>query len=84
MRFTIIAVFLTILQVHSGNGFKILGVLPTTAKSHYITGSGLMKALAAAGHEVTVISHFRESKPIKNYREIVIDGLFELMEGIFT
>lgn len=83
MRFAIIAAFLTILQVHSGNGFKILGVFPTMAKSHYITGSSLMKALAAAEHEVTVLSPFRENKPIKNFREITVDGIIQIMEGIF-
>lgn len=31
---------------------KILGVFPTSSKSHYIVGSALMKALANKGHEV--------------------------------
>lgn len=84
MRFLIvIALFLTILQIQSGNGYKVLGVFPTMAKSHYITGNGLMKALAAAGHEVTVMSAFKESKPIKNYRGIYVGGVVEAMSGIF-
>lgn len=83
MRLLIIATFLTILLINSGYGFKILGVFPTMARSHYITGSGLMKALAAAGNEVTVLTPFRESKPIQNYRIINVDGIIEAMEGIY-
>lgn len=63
------------------NGYKILGVFPTMAKSHYITGSALMKGLAEAGHEVSVISPFPQSKPIKNYRDITVEGIVELMKG---
>lgn len=40
-----------------------------------------MKGLAAAGHEVTVLSPFPQSKPIKNYRDIHVEGIIEVMEG---
>lgn len=65
------------------DGYKILGVFPTMAKSHYITGSALMKGLAAAGHEVTVISPFPQAKPLKNFRDIKALGIVEKMQGIF-
>lgn len=65
----------------SGNGYKILGIFPTSAPSHYITGSALMKGLAAAGHEVTVISPFPQARPLKNYRDITVDGVIEIMSG---
>lgn len=51
------------------------------AKSHYITGSALMKGLAAAGHEVTVISPFPQTKPLKNFRDIKVQGIVEKMQG---
>lgn len=70
------------LLLGSGNGYKILGIFPTSAPSHYITGSALMKGLAAAGHEVTVISPFPQAKPLKNYRDITVDGIIEIMSGI--
>lgn len=34
-------------------GAKILAVFPTSARSHYIVGSALMKELARRGHEVS-------------------------------
>lgn len=42
-----------------------------------------MKGLAAAGHEVTVISPFPQSKPIPNYRDVHVKGIIEVMEGKF-
>lgn len=66
----------------SGKGYKILGIFPTPSPSHYFTGSALMKGLAAAGHEVTVISPFPQARPLKNYRDITIDGVIETMSGM--
>lgn len=66
------------------NGYKILGIFPTTGRSHYITGGALMKGLAAAGHEVTVISPFPQDKPVKNFRDINTDGLIELLSSKFA
>lgn len=36
-----------------------------------------MKGLAADGHDVTIISPFKEDKPIPNYNEIYLDGVYE-------
>lgn len=76
----LIAVFLS--NAGTSEGYKILGIFPTMAKSHYIAGSGLMKGLAAAGHEVSVISAFPQEKPLKNYRDIKVLGIVEKMHGI--
>lgn len=59
------------------NAYKVLGIFHTISKSHYIVGNALMKGLAEAGHEVTIISPFREKNPPKNYKEIYLDGLEE-------
>lgn len=72
-----------VLLLSVSDGFKILGIFPTSAPSHFITGSALMKGLAANGHEVTVISPFPQAKPLKNYRDVTIDGMAELMKGTF-
>ncbi|XP_055384246.1 UDP-glycosyltransferase UGT5-like [Condylostylus longicornis] len=70
------------------NGYKILGVFPTMAKSHYIVGSSLMKGLAEKGHEITMISPFPLSKPMKNWRDIPTPGILEktkaLMDNIIN
>ena len=62
------------------SSYNILGVFHTTARSHYITGSALMKGLAAAGHNVTVITHFPQSKPIPNYHDIDISEKTDIMK----
>lgn len=59
------------------NSYKILGVFPTAAPSHYIVGSALMRGLAADGHEVTIISPFKEKVPIANYTEVYLEGAYE-------
>ncbi|XP_045483316.1 UDP-glucosyltransferase 2-like [Harmonia axyridis] len=56
---------------------KILGVFILPGPSQYMAGSTLMKILAARGHEVTVVSVFGENNPPKNYRDVVLDGIYE-------
>nr|CAD7426014.1 unnamed protein product [Timema monikensis] len=56
------------------DGARILGVFPHSAKSHFIMDEVLMKGLAARGHEVVVISHFPQSKPLANYKDISLVG----------
>lgn len=68
------------LTPHS-EAYKILGIFPSHFKSHFITGSSLMKGLAAAGHEVTVISPFKQSKAIQNWRDVPVQGIVEMMNG---
>lgn len=68
--------------VASGNGaYRILGVFPAPAYSHYALGSRLMKALAEKGHDVTMISPFKEKSPPKFYREIVLEEILKESEG---
>lgn len=59
-------------------GYKFLAVLPVTSRSHYYIGHNLMKGLAEDGHEVTVISPFKQSKPIKNYNEVFLEHSWEM------
>lgn len=56
-------------------GYTILGILPTTAKSHFIVGHSFMKGLANAGHDVYVISPFPLKKPIPNYHDVDISSV---------
>lgn len=57
------------------NSYNILGVFPTLSTSHYILGHSLMKGLANAGNNVTVISPYRLTKPIQNYRAIYVEDM---------
>lgn len=53
--------------------YKILVALPSTFRSHYQFGSAISKALAAKGHDVTVISPFKQPNPLPNYKEIHLE-----------
>ncbi|XP_031625529.1 UDP-glucuronosyltransferase 2C1-like [Contarinia nasturtii] len=61
----------------NGISYKILGILPVPSKSHYYIGHSLLKGLALEGHDVTVMSPFKEEKPIKNYKEVLIENVVE-------
>lgn len=37
-----------------------------------------MKGLAEEGHEVTVISPFKQNKPIDNYKEVFLEHSWEI------
>lgn len=65
------------IQSECVQSYKILGIFPTIAPSHYNVGKSLMQGLAAAGHDVTIVSPFKESKPIKNYREVYLKKIRE-------
>lgn len=56
----------------SANGFKILGIFPYGGKSHFHVYEPLLLALAEKGHEVTVISHFPQEKPVPQYKDISV------------
>lgn len=77
-------VCLLALCVCSIESSKILGIFPFAAHSHYALGSRLMKELAERGHEVTMITPYREKTPPKNYREIFLSGFVEKTEGWYN
>lgn len=53
---------------------NILGVFHFNGKSHFIMFEALMKGLAARGHQVTVVSHFPQEKPLPNYKDLSLKG----------
>jgi len=57
----------------AGNCYKILTILPTPFRSHAIIGESVVKQLARAGHEVTLISPFRLDE--LNVRNVVINDM---------
>jgi glucuronosyltransferase len=71
-------------SVNFCHGAKILAVFPTPSKSHWILGQPLMKELARAGHEVTVMSPFQAKNPPKNYRHIEMKAAEKMYEGEFV
>lgn len=63
------------------SSYKVLAVFMSHSPSHYFVGSSLMRGLVADGHEVTVMSPFKEKKPIKNFTEIHLDGLMDQLKS---
>lgn len=64
------------------SNYRILGVFPVPGRSHYFLGSRLMKGLALAGHDVTIIAPFKDNgiqhlPKNGSYREIVVEELDE-------
>ncbi|KAK9882073.1 hypothetical protein WA026_018919 [Henosepilachna vigintioctopunctata] len=45
--------------------------------SHYMAGNTLMKILAEQGHEVTIVAVLSENNPPKNFKQVVLTGVFE-------
>lgn len=70
--YVVLLMILIGIQSYCVLSYKILGIFPTVAPSHYNVGKALMKGLAAAGHDVTIVSPFKEKNQIKNYREVVV------------
>jgi len=54
---------------------RILGVFQYNGRSHFIMFEALLKGLAARGHQVYVVGHFPQKKPIPNYTDISVEGL---------
>ncbi|KAF5289138.1 hypothetical protein FQR65_LT02028 [Abscondita terminalis] len=63
---------------------RILGIYPFPAYSHYQLGDAIFKKLAQKGHQVTVISPFKEENPPQNYTQILIDGMISKSKGMKT
>ncbi|XP_054012119.1 UDP-glycosyltransferase UGT5-like isoform X1 [Hylaeus anthracinus] len=53
------------------HGYRILGVFPFNAKSHFVMFESLMKNLAKTGHQVDVIGTLPLKKPFPNYTDLV-------------
>lgn len=70
--------FLMFFLSDTAYGLQILGIFPHLGASHFRFFHPIMKRLAEIGHQVTVISHFPESNPHINYRDLSLDGGEEL------
>lgn len=58
------------------DGARILGILPSVGRSHYIIGAGLMKALLDAGHDVTIVSPYAmKDAPPDRHRDVLLPEL---------
>ncbi|XP_065354385.1 UDP-glycosyltransferase UGT5-like [Calliphora vicina] len=67
---------------------KILALFPFPGPSQYILVQPYLKALAAKGHELTVINAFPQKQPISNFRDVLVmevhDNYAEFVEQAKT
>lgn len=64
------------MQTRAAHGAKILGFFATMSRSHFIVEEPVMRELAKRGHQVTVVSTFKQTgEPLENYRYIEISEL---------
>ncbi|XP_076178802.1 UDP-glucosyltransferase 2 isoform X2 [Ptiloglossa arizonensis] len=70
MRVATVLLLVFLRQLSAIVGFNILGICPSASYSHQQPFQALMKALAARGHNVTVISTVPSKKPIQNYEDV--------------
>ncbi|KAL5273916.1 UGT2A1.2 family protein [Megaselia abdita] len=74
--------FSILMLIHVVNSARILGFLPTPQKSHMIIHMSVMKILADAGHDVTVVTQIPYPDATKNYRHIKLD-IPEILDSNF-
>ncbi|KAJ9575712.1 hypothetical protein L9F63_007420 [Diploptera punctata] len=65
-------------------GAKILGLFNLNGRSHFVMFQSLLKGLAQKGHEVYVVGHFPQKKPIANYTDISVEGCLPVLVNNFT
>ncbi|CAK1582726.1 unnamed protein product [Parnassius mnemosyne] len=76
----LISLFLTIVLLDSASSLNILGIFPYQGKSHFFVHRVYLRELAKRGHNLTVISHFPEKEPPKNYHDISLAGSIKILE----
>jgi glucuronosyltransferase len=52
---------------------RFLVIIPTPVKSHFVMLEPYMKALAARGHKLVVVSYFPQKQPVPNYTDIALE-----------
>uniref|UniRef100_A0A182P823 Uncharacterized protein n=1 Tax=Anopheles epiroticus TaxID=199890 RepID=A0A182P823_9DIPT len=75
-----VAVFVLGGTCRTSSAAKILAVFPSISKTNYIFGQVLFEALAARGHNVTIVSPFEVQYANENIRQLRITGLFSHIE----
>lgn len=53
---------------------RILGLFPHPAISHFRFFQPILRGLADAGHDVTVVGLFKHENPPPNYHDVIIPG----------
>lgn len=79
MRLTWVLVLVGAIQLCAGS--KILAIVQMPSRSHHNLLERLVIELTKKNHEVTFITPYKQSKPVKNLKEIIIPDLYKNMTG---
>ncbi|CAH2101141.1 unnamed protein product [Euphydryas editha] len=70
---------LLLLAVTTAHGYNILCIQTVPSKSHFQLMKGIADPLLKAGHQVTMITTFPDSKPEKNLKYVDVSRVQEVM-----
>lgn len=79
---TAILIYLLAFSAPTVNGYRILGLFPVPIVSHFHFFQPILRGLAEAGHNVTVISYFPQQNAPTNYTDIILDNQPVMTNGI--
>lgn len=65
-------VLILTLSVSCTNSLKVIGLFQHPGVSHFHFFHPIMRGLADAGHDVTVVSHFPDKNAPSNYKDLVL------------
>lgn len=68
--------------IATAESLKILGLFPHPAISHFHVFHPIMRGLADAGHDVTVVSHFPDENAPANYKDLHLPSTDSLTNAI--
>ncbi|KAK7868265.1 hypothetical protein R5R35_000662 [Gryllus longicercus] len=63
---------------------RVLSIFYFSGRSHFLVIETLLKELAKRGHQVDVVSHFPQKKPLPNYRDFSLAGSYPSMVNHWT
>lgn len=69
--YAVTGLLVVFLCVECAENYNILAIFPLQSKSHFVMFERLLLELAKKGHEVDVVSHFPQKKPIPKYSTII-------------
>lgn len=72
---SIVIFVIALSSIESTNGLRILGLFQHPGASHFHFFHPVMRGLAEAGHDVTVVSRFPDKNPPKNYKDLPLTGM---------
>ncbi|KAM3961542.1 UDP-glucosyltransferase 2-like [Aphomia sociella] len=75
---------LTLFNYNEVHSLNILALFPYEGKSHFFVFEPYLVELSKRGHNVTVVSHFPQKNPVKNYNDISLAGKSKVLESHFS